>query len=91
MNIITRCWVASPLFGVTSHDPEIGAAMIDGENVDRPADPREVRDRVRLREIVHPKEAGVPQLDRLPQHGEETEKDRDLDQHRETAATGLIP
>ena len=46
----------------------------------------DVTDGVGLREIVHPKEAGVSQFDRLPQHGEETEEDRDLDHHREATA-----
>src|SRR5450759_4755567 len=48
-----------------------------------------MRYRVRLRKIFYPKKLFVPQFHRLAKHCEETEEDRDLNHHRQTAANRI--
>src|SRR5437899_7888931 len=45
-----------------------------------------MRYRVRLRKIFYPEKLCVSQFHRLAEHFEQTEEDRDLDHHRQTAA-----
>ena len=39
MNIMTRCCVASPVFGVMRMSQMLVAPMMQRENIDRPAEP----------------------------------------------------
>ena len=75
--------------GRDGHLPEHGATHEDREEIDWEAE--QMGDRVGLGEVVDPEEVAVAQFDRAPEHRVESEKDRDLDEHRETSAEGIDP
>jgi hypothetical protein len=62
--------------------PETGRRHDERKDIDRPSENGKMRHGIGLREVVNPKKVGTPQLYRLAQHGEESEEDRDLDEHR---------
>ena len=68
------------------HEPNLGRSHAERNDVDRPTEQRQMRYRVRLRKIFYPKKLCVSQFHRLTEHFKETEEDRDLDHHRQTAA-----
>jgi hypothetical protein len=61
--------------------PKTGRRHDEWKNIDGPSDDGKMRYGIGLREIANPEKVSTPQFDRLPQHGEEAEEDRDLDQH----------
>ena len=73
------------------HEPNLGRSHAEGNDVDRdrPAEQRQVRYRVGLRKIPYPQKFCIPQFNRLTEHFVQTEEDRNLDVHRQTAADGI--
>ena len=78
-----------PAFRGDDHLPDHGERHDQRKEVDREAE--DVPDGIRLREVGDPEKRAVTELDRGPEHGVETEEDRDLDEHRDAAAEGIYP